>query len=113
MNWREQAACSGDRDPDAWFASVRSEPERVARAVAICSGCSVQENCLDFALDTDTVDGIWGGMGGSDLRDLGAVLHKTDAWAEEGIKADRAAARKSEQNWRASLGTRGHQRMTG
>lgn len=112
-DWRLSAACSGDRDPDAWFASPRTEPERVARAVAVCSGCSVQENCADFALDTDTLDGIWGGLDGTDLRDLGAVQRRTDAWAEDGIRAERAAAKKSEQNWRASLGTRGHQRMTG
>lgn len=113
MNWREQADCQGDRDPDAWFASPALQPERVARAVAICSGCPVQENCLDFALEIDATAGVWAGMNSADLGDLGAVQRRTDAWAEEGIKAERAAAKKSEQNWRASLGTRGHQRMTG
>jgi WhiB family redox-sensing transcriptional regulator len=112
-DWRDEAACSGDRDPDAWFASPATEPQRVARAMAVCRGCPVQNECAEFALEIDVVDGIWGGLNGADLRDLGAVHRKTDAWAEEGVQSAARCARKSEQDWRVSLGTRGHQRMTG
>jgi WhiB family redox-sensing transcriptional regulator len=111
--WREQAACNGDADPDAWFASPLGEPERVARAADICRGCPVQENCLDFAVEIGADYGIWGGLDTVDRRDLGAVQQRTDAWAEAGVRAERDALRKSEQDWRVSLGPRGHQRMTG
>lgn len=66
--WRADAAC---RDvPQALFFpdSEASRPgggklidEDVDSAKALCQGCPVQSQCLDYALSTKQNWGIWGG----------------------------------------------------
>lgn len=56
--WAVFAACR-DADPDVFFPSNRREEER---AVAICSTCPVQEDCLEHALSARERFGIWGGL---------------------------------------------------
>jgi WhiB family redox-sensing transcriptional regulator len=53
-------------------ASERKE-EREARelkAKSICAGCSVQRDCLDYALDIREPHGIWGGLNEHERREL-------------------------------------------
>lgn len=57
-NWQAQGACLG-ADPDLFF------PERngdVRPAKAICATCPVKRECLDYALETRQMFGIWGGL---------------------------------------------------
>ena len=35
--------------------------KQVARALRICDGCPVRQQCLDFAMRSGEKDGIWGG----------------------------------------------------
>lgn len=56
--WAVFAACK-DKDPDTFF-PVTPEGER--KAIRICCGCSVQMECLQFALETNAPFGIWGGQ---------------------------------------------------
>jgi WhiB family redox-sensing transcriptional regulator len=60
-NWRMAAACR-HADPELFFpvSSGRPAAEQTARAKALCSGCSVQPACLQFAVDTQA-EGVWGG----------------------------------------------------
>jgi WhiB family redox-sensing transcriptional regulator len=63
QNWRLAAACRS-ADPELFFpisASGRAL-EQVTEAKAICAGCPVRPECLEFALRTQQVHGIWGGM---------------------------------------------------
>lgn len=39
----------------------------------ICASCPVRQQCVQFALDNHTVDGIWGGATGEDLREVQGV----------------------------------------
>ena len=57
-SWREIAACTDRADVD-FFAVADAA---VARAKAVCAGCSVAVDCLEFAVETNQPDGIWGGM---------------------------------------------------
>jgi WhiB family transcriptional regulator, redox-sensing transcriptional regulator len=57
-NWRSRSACR-DADPDLFFSVV---PADVAAAKAVCAGCPVRENCLEFALEHGERHGTWGGM---------------------------------------------------
>lgn len=63
--WRDNAGCL-NMDPDLWF------PERgqdTSRPIAVCVGrCAVQEQCLQYALDTNEKNGIWGGTTGRERR---------------------------------------------
>ncbi len=55
--WQAQANCLGV-DPDLFF------PERGAstsEAKAVCAGCSVREDCLEYALANGEKHGVWGG----------------------------------------------------
>jgi WhiB family transcriptional regulator, redox-sensing transcriptional regulator len=61
--WRSAAACRS-ADPELFFPISHAGPalEQVADAKAICAACPVQRECLAFALQTEQVHGIWGGM---------------------------------------------------
>lgn len=56
--WMESAACLV-HDPEWWFSTVQTE---LNEAVAICSTCAVQRKCLQYALSTRELHGVWGGM---------------------------------------------------
>ena len=56
--WQLVGNCVGV-DPDLFF------PERGAstkEAKAVCHGCSVREDCLEYALSVGERFGIWGGL---------------------------------------------------
>jgi len=55
FSWREDANCKG-KNPEV-FMSSKKEDIKIAKA--ICSGCIVVKECLNFALDNDE-KGIWG-----------------------------------------------------
>ncbi len=62
-NWRSAGACL-TADPDLFFpiSSAGLSAGQVARAKAICAGCEVRRECLQFALAHEPAYGIWGGM---------------------------------------------------
>lgn len=63
-DWQSQANCLGV-DPDLFF------PERgasTAEAKAVCAGCVVREQCLEYALANGEKFGIWGGTSERERR---------------------------------------------
>jgi len=56
-----------DVDTNIFFPE-QYEPEDVAQAKNICSGCWMQEPCLEFALRTNEKEGVWGGTTPADRR---------------------------------------------
>ncbi len=64
LDWQGKANCLGV-DPDLFF------PERGAstkEAKAVCRGCVVKEDCLEYALANGEKFGIWGGMSERERR---------------------------------------------
>jgi WhiB family redox-sensing transcriptional regulator len=61
-SWESRAACL-HCDPDLFFPIAPSGPalRQVAQAKAICARCPVCRECLQFALTTHQVHGVWGG----------------------------------------------------
>lgn len=57
--WREDAACLSARDVN--FFPDREDSVGVSRAKAVCATCPVAAECLSWAIETNQVDGIWGG----------------------------------------------------
>jgi WhiB family redox-sensing transcriptional regulator len=57
--WREGASCT--RRPEVDFFVGPDDSSGIARAKAVCAGCPVSDDCLLFALETNQIDGIWGG----------------------------------------------------
>jgi len=55
--WASYAACR-DADANLFFSTVEAD---VTAALKICAGCPVQDECLDWALETRVRYGVWGG----------------------------------------------------
>lgn len=69
--WRDGAACR-DTDPGLFFPVGQTGPaiEHIAKAKAVCDTCSVQIDCLEFALMTNQDAGIWGGLTEDERRQI-------------------------------------------
>jgi WhiB family redox-sensing transcriptional regulator len=67
--WWELAACQS-ADPELFFPVSETGPDvaQVARAKAICQQCSVRQDCLEYAISTRQVHGVWGGMSERERR---------------------------------------------
>jgi WhiB family redox-sensing transcriptional regulator len=62
--WQDGGNCRG-LDPDLFY------PERGAstrEAKAVCRGCDVREDCLEYALANGEKFGIWGGLSERERR---------------------------------------------
>jgi WhiB family redox-sensing transcriptional regulator len=70
-DWRELAACR-DSDPTLFFPIGTTGPavDQITKAQLICSICSVNEACLQYALHTNQEAGVWGGYAEDDRRRL-------------------------------------------
>ena len=68
-DWRDHAACRHE-DPDLFFPIGTSGPTllQTEQAKAVCRRCSVQEQCLRWAVDTDQFIGVWGGTSENERR---------------------------------------------
>ena len=61
-DWWQLAACR-EADPELFFPVTARGPGagEIARAKAVCAACQVRRQCLQYALATHQVDGVWGG----------------------------------------------------
>ena len=66
QSWRKQAACRGV-DPNLFFV-VRGQ--NATDAKAICAGCPVRLQCLDYAVAAYVRQGVWGGLSDQEIRVL-------------------------------------------
>lgn len=57
--WRYAASCAFV-SPDIFFRET--DKESLALARSYCANCPVQSDCLEYAIKTETQDGIWGGL---------------------------------------------------
>jgi WhiB family redox-sensing transcriptional regulator len=58
--WDGTAACA-QLDPNLFFPD-EEDGEQAAQAKAVCAGCPVRQQCLDYALATRIPVGVWGGL---------------------------------------------------
>jgi WhiB family transcriptional regulator, redox-sensing transcriptional regulator len=66
LPWQEQALCAYV-DPDVFFPEKGGSSREAKR---ICAQCTVQRECLDYALANDERFGIWGGLSERERRRL-------------------------------------------
>ena len=71
LDWRDLAACKG-ADTDLFFPAGETGPaaEQIAMAKRICAGCDVRDECLGYAIETNQVSGVWGGVTEDERRPL-------------------------------------------
>ena len=77
-HWQDRAACRGPQVSVFFFPPLTTErrDERILResyAKAICKGCSVKSDCLDYAMSINEPHGIWGGMNEIERRRLSGI----------------------------------------
>ncbi|MEX2279156.1 MAG: WhiB family transcriptional regulator [Acidimicrobiia bacterium] len=63
LEWRDLAACNGF-DPELFFPAGETGPaaDQIRQAKRVCAGCEVQDDCLTYAIETNQVSGVWGGL---------------------------------------------------
>ena len=61
-DWWRSAACL-EADPELFFPVSAHGPGagEIARAKEVCAACRVRRQCLQYALATHQVHGVWGG----------------------------------------------------
>lgn len=66
-----QAVCA-QTDPDLFFPDGvgNAITSQVKQAKKICAGCPVKAACLDWAIETGQVGGVWGGLDQDERRPL-------------------------------------------
>ena len=69
--WRDHALCR-DTDPELFFPVGTTGQALVSQehAKLVCQECTVQQACLDYALDTNQDSGIWGGLTEEERRSI-------------------------------------------
>ncbi len=67
LEWRDLAACNGS-DPELFFPVGDTDVERISTAKEVCASCTVREECLAYSLETNQIDGIWGGHTATERR---------------------------------------------
>jgi len=70
-DWREVASCA-DSEPNLFFPIGSTGPAivQIENAKKICTECSVQESCLQYALQSNQEAGVWGGYAEDERRRL-------------------------------------------
>ena len=69
--WRQMSACR-DSEPSLFFPVGTTGPalDHISAAKAICAQCSVKEECLQYALESNQEAGVWGGYAEDERRRL-------------------------------------------
>jgi WhiB family redox-sensing transcriptional regulator len=87
-HWTHKAACR-DIDPELFFPISefyhKGCDRQIAEAKSICAGCEVKWQCLNYALESKSDDGIWGGLTSPERRILRRVLEIEPSEIGEGI----------------------------
>lgn len=77
-SWMDDGACT-ETDPDAFFPD---KGDSTAAAKSVCAGCTVVEQCLRYALETDTRFGVWGGLSSLERSRIRVAANKAQRGAE-------------------------------
>ena len=113
-DWWGSAACL-EADPELFFPVAAHGPgaRELARAKAVCAACRVRRQCLQYALATHQLHGVWGGTS-EDERQLHARRERERepkgaplSWTEERRPRDEGGATREGQGSRAPGGERG------
>lgn len=69
--WRDQAACA-NFDTNLFFPEPDASDTlaQISQAKAVCAACPVRDNCLEFAIRTRQLDGVWGGCTPEERRSI-------------------------------------------
>ena len=66
LAWQDKGLCA-QTDPEAFWPEKGGSTREAKR---VCLMCEVRDMCLQYALDNDERQGIWGGMSDSERQKL-------------------------------------------
>ncbi len=75
-DWRDSAECVRVADAIDFFPAPGAS---AVEAKTVCAGCSVRDQCLEYALRWEHLCGVWGGLTERERR----TLRRTGAPANE------------------------------
>uniref|UniRef100_UPI001619F18C WhiB family transcriptional regulator n=1 Tax=Streptosporangium album TaxID=47479 RepID=UPI001619F18C len=75
MHWSRRASCLSE-DPELFFPVSTEGPgrEQYEQAKAVCRRCPVRLRCLDYAVNTHQLYGVWGGTTPDERRAVAAGM---------------------------------------
>ena len=94
MEWLDRARCL-EEDPELFFPVGTTGPalDQIGEAKAVCGGCEVRSQCLQWALDTAQDAGVWGGLDEEERRAIRRARRREERLAREAREArEREAA---------------------
>ena len=105
-DWWRAAACQ-EADPELFFPVAPHGPGagEIARAKAVCAGCQVRRECLQYALATRQLHGVWGGTTEDERR---LHVRRENERGQEGRGARARPARAGRGGGARGRGTRIH-----
>jgi WhiB family redox-sensing transcriptional regulator len=72
--WFRNAVCKGV-DPELFFAVIPG-PDGYVEAKAVCAGCPVAADCLEYAIENNELYGVFGGVTAHDRKVLVAQRNR-------------------------------------
>lgn len=69
--WRDRGACLHE-PPELFFpiGTVGPAALQLAEAKRVCAGCTVRDDCLQWAMSLNVEQGVWGGLSEDERRSL-------------------------------------------
>ena len=88
MEWVHRARCK-DVDPELFFPVGTTGPAalQIDEAKAVCMGCDVRMQCLEWALATGQDAGVWGGTSEEERRAIRRARRRQAASKREHVAA--------------------------
>lgn len=80
--WQREAACYRLGYDNFFPNGIEEARCKIPKAKDVCSSCPVKAECLKFAIETESVHGVWGGMTRGERKKL------TDELEERGVGLD-------------------------
>lgn len=68
LGWQKDALCAQPENKDKQEYFFSNDPAEKNEAKNLCFACPVRQDCVKYALETKTIEGIWGGKSDSELR---------------------------------------------
>jgi Transcription factor WhiB len=68
LEWQEDAECAKAENKHLQDAFFSSEPQEKYEAKNLCFSCPVRADCVQWALESGTIWGIWGGRDENEIR---------------------------------------------
>jgi hypothetical protein len=70
MSWWEQAACKNVEDKSIFFPEQAGSNVEARAAKKVCKMCPVKEDCLAYAIQHSSMQGIWGETSEKERRQI-------------------------------------------